>query len=127
MPTPAQNADVLTRNDPPPLPDTPQSALGIDDSKMNAVTGKLADIKRREIGANDKLYGQLDSLTDKTIPKLEELSKTAGVEAEKMKPWNEHDEAAKRESDPIQNFASLGSVFGILASAFTDRKSTRLN
>ena len=95
------------------------NALGYDDSKMKEVTGKLADIKRNEMAANDKAYGQLENTASKDIPKLEQMSKDAGVEAGKLKPWNEEAEAKKRESDPIQNFASLGSVFGILASAFT--------
>ena len=119
MPTAEQNADVLIRNDPPPLPDSPYSALGIDDSKTSEVTGKLADIKKREIAADDNISGQLSSLTSKMMPRLEEMSRTAGVEAEKMKPWDAEHEAAKRQTDPIEAFGSLGSVFGILASSFT--------
>jgi hypothetical protein len=108
----------------PAVDPNPYSGLGVDDSKFKATTDKLADIKRTEMSANEKVYGSIDSLTSKAIPKLEEMSKTAGVEAEKMKPWNEEAEAKKRESDPIQNFASLGSVFGILASAFTHAPMT---
>ena len=36
-----------------------------------------------------------------------------------IRPWNEEQEKKKFETDPIQAFGSLGSVFGILASAFT--------
>ena len=102
----------------PTLDPNPNAGLGFDDSKMKDVTGKLADIKRSEISANDKVYNDLGAINAK-IPKIEAMSQKAGVEAEKMKPWNEAEESKKRESDPIQNFASLGSVFGILASAFT--------
>ena len=102
----------------PTLDINPNAGLGFDDSKMKDVTGKLAAIKRSEIGANEKVYGELGAISAK-IPKIEAMSQKAGVEAEKLKPWNEEAEAKKRESDPIANFASLGSVFGILASAFT--------
>jgi hypothetical protein len=99
--------------------DDASSALGVDEKKMAEVTRTLSDIKSREIDADERVAGQLGNLTSKALPKIEELSKTAGLEAEKMKPWNEEAEAQKRSTDPIANFASLGSVFGILASAFT--------
>lgn len=99
--------------------DDASSALGVDEKKMAEVTRTLSDIKSREIDADERVAGQLGNLTSKALPKIEELSKTAGLEAEKMKPWNEEAEAKKRSTDPIANFASLGSVFGILASAFT--------
>ena len=109
----------MIRNDPPPLPPNPMDGLGMDDAKMKGVTDKLADIKRREIAADSSISGQLSGLSSKMMPKLEEMSRTAGVEAEKMKPWDAEHEAAKRQTDPIEAFGSLGSVFGILASAFT--------
>lgn len=97
----------------------PYAGLGFDDSKMKEVTGKLADIKKQEIAADSRISGQLSSLTSKAMPKIEEMSRTAGIEAQKLKPWDAEQESAKRQTDPIQAFGSLGSAFGILASAFT--------
>ncbi|MDE2098996.1 MAG: hypothetical protein KGL39_17210 [Patescibacteria group bacterium] len=91
-------------------------ALGV--SKPDSVTGKLADIKRQEIEADKTAQAQIEKATAQ-IPDIKELSKTAGVEAEKLKPWDAEAEAAKRQTDPITAFGSIGSVFGILASAFT--------
>src|ERR1700690_3409041 len=114
-------ADIVA-NDPDPLPGKAESwAPGeppVGDSGTKGVTDKLADVQREKIAATDKIYGQLDSATDRILPRIEQLSKNAGVEAEKMKPWNADAEAAKRKTDPIEAFGSFGSVFGILASAF---------
>ena len=83
------------------------------------VTADIASAKRAEIGATDKIYGDLQHTLSTAIPKIEQLSKDAGVEAEKLKPWNAEEESAKHHTDPIAAFGSLGSAFGILASAFT--------
>ena len=94
--------------------DPVSDALGIKE-----VTAKMADNQREKIAAEDKVVGGLDSTINRSIPQIEELSKKAGVEAEKLKPWDADAEAAKRRTDPIEAFGSFGSVFGILASAFT--------
>lgn len=97
-----------------PPPDSVNASLGIKE-----VTSKMADNQREKIAAEDKIIGKLDSTIEQSLPKIEQLSKNAGVEAEKLKPWNADEEAAKRRTDPIEAFGSFGSVFGILASAFT--------
>ena len=94
--------------------DPVSDALGIKE-----VTAKMADNQREKIAAEDKVIGGRDSTINRSIPQIEELSKKAGVEAEKLKPWDADAEAAKRRTDPIEAFGSFGSVFGILASAFT--------
>ena len=101
-------------------PDTSSAAADTPASKdVAGVTSKIADAKRAEVASTDKIYGDLSSKIDRAIPRIEQLSKNAGVEAEKLKPWNEEAESAKRKTDPITAFGSLGSVVGILASAFT--------
>lgn len=97
----------------------PPSASVNDSLGIKEVTAKMADNQREKIAAEDKIIGGLDATIDKSLPKIEELSKKAGVEAEKLKPWDADAEAAKRRTDPIEAFGSFGSVFGILASAFT--------
>ena len=97
-----------------PGSDSVSDALGIKE-----VTAKMADNQREKIAAEDKVIGNLDRTIDRSIPRIEQLSKDAGVEAEKLKPWDADAEAAKRRTDPIEAFGSFGSVFGILASAFT--------
>lgn len=99
---------------PPSGGDSVSDSLGLRD-----VTSKMADNQRQKVAATDKVYGDLTATLDKSLPKIEQLAKTAGVEAEKLKPWDADAEAAKRRTDPIEAFGSFGSVFGILASAFT--------
>lgn len=100
-------------------PASPYDALGVDDTKTKELTATMAANQREKIAATDKITGDLEQVTDRTLPRLEMLSRTSGVEAEKMKPWNADEELAKRRTDPIEAFGSIGSVFGILASAFT--------
>lgn len=107
--------------DVPPLPGPAQS-WSPSDAKVDSrssVTSKMADNQREKIAASDRIYGEIDSAQSRLLPRIEQLSKNAGVEAEKLKPWNADEEAAKRRTDPIEAFGSFGSVFGILASAFT--------
>lgn len=99
-------------------PPSPVSGL---DSQLKDVTGKLADTQREKIGATDKVFNEIESTQARMLPRIEQLSKNVGVEAGNLKPWNADDEMAKRRTDPIAAFGSFGSVFGIVASAFTSR------
>ena len=90
-----------------------------DDTVRKDVTSRLSDVQREKVAASDKIYSEIESAQSRLLPRIEQLSKNAGVEAEKMKPWDADQEAAKRRTDPIEAFGSFGSVFGILASAFT--------
>ena len=116
------------------LPDTPalpgpaaswapgESTSGMPgaDATREKITGDLANIQREKVAASDKVYGEIDAAQSRLLPRIEQLSKDAGVEAEKMKPWDADAEMAKRRTDPIEAFGSLASVAGILASAFTN-------
>lgn len=114
------------------LPDTPalpgpatswapgEAAPRVEGADKSAdVTGKLAAVQGEKVAAADKIYGEIESTQARLLPRIEQLSKDAGVEAEKMKPWDADTEAAKRRTDPIEAFGSFASVAGILASAFT--------
>lgn len=106
---PSAGADVA--------PNAAEHALGVS-AKNKAVTDQLATAKRQEIKANESALGQIEKASAQ-IPQLEEMSKKAGIEAEKLKPWDADAESKKRQTDPVEVFGSIGSVFGILASAFT--------
>lgn len=95
------------------------SGMPSGDGGRKEVTSKLADVQREKVAASDKVYGEIDAAQSRLMPRIEQLSKDAGVEAEKMKPWDADAESAKRRTDPIVAFGSLASVAGILASAFT--------
>lgn len=97
----------------PPEASAPPPDLGRE------ATDRLADVGREKIATNDKVYADLERTTSNIVPRLEEMVKHAGVEAEKLKPWDADAEFNKRKTDPVEAFGSIGSVFGIIASAWT--------
>ena len=69
--------------------------------------------------ASDAIYKQMAHTTDEDSTRLREAYKNEGIKPGEFKKWDADEEAVKRRTDPIEAFASFGSVFGILASAFT--------
>lgn len=117
-----RSSKALRDNDPPRDTSPPvnvNDSLGIDDSKMKSLTGSMAGNVRQKLDAEGKVFGDLERVQQKILPKLEQQVEHMGVEAGEMKPWNADAEAEKRRTDPITAFGSFGSVFGIIASAFT--------
>lgn len=123
------NAHGDVRPDPPAAPAPPPSSPvaapatmpdmgGGSQSPVQAIS-ELADIKRREIAATGKVDDALIAGMDRDAARVQEASRHTGIEPGSMRPWNEEYESAKHQTDPIQAFGSIGSVFGILASAFT--------
>lgn len=100
-------------NDPPAATDatTPTDSSGLYSG--------LVELKSKEMAAKTKTYDEVTAGIERDQARVQALSKDLGVEAGKLKPWNAEEESAKRHTDPVAAFGSLGSVFGILASAFT--------
>lgn len=114
------SADVpAASSTPAPDQNNPAAAASVALGRVDEVSAGLADIKRQEISANDRVYGKLAADIDSGIAKAKAAAEAAGIEPGTLKPWNAEEESAKRQTDPIAAFGSLGSVFGILASAFT--------
>lgn len=84
-----------------------------------AVTNGLADIQRRKMATLDKNYEGLSHNIDEHLATVEEAYKHAGIQEKDLRPWDADKESVKYQTDPLVAFGSLGSVFGILASAFT--------
>jgi hypothetical protein len=103
-----------------PIPaDMPSADVGTPATAGDKATAGLANIQRQQMVESAKVYGGITSGIDKDMAAVEEARKHSGVEAGELKPWDADKEAAKRQTDPIAAFGSFGSVFGILASAFT--------
>ena len=92
---------------------------GVTNVDTKAITGKLADIDKERIGAIDRSERQSAGALAQINKIGQAQIHATGVMAEKLKPWDEEAETAKHRTDPIVAFGSLGSVLGILASAFT--------
>lgn len=103
------------------LPDSsaPMDISSMVSGSMTKAAGELADVKRAEIKETGKVNDALIAGMDRDQARINELGKHTGVEPGTLQPWDEQYESAKRQTDPIAAFGSFGSVFGILASAFT--------
>jgi hypothetical protein len=101
-------------------------ALGTNTSKPDVdlgvsgdVSKGLVDIQKKKMAAESGGYGSMLSDMNKDKQRVERAFNAEGVGRDELKPWNEQEESAKHNYDPIQAFGSFGSIFGILASAFT--------
>lgn len=84
-----------------------------------AIMGGMADVKSRELDEKTRVFGDTERRMEEDRSFMKDRMDAAGLEVEKLRPWNHDEEAARRTADPLETFGSLGSVFGILASAFT--------
>lgn len=94
-------------------------AMDVGGNSLDAMTSGLADIQRQRMAASGKVYDDMSGTLDKDMARVEEARKNTGIKPDELKPWDHEAEQAKRLTDPIQAFGSLGSVLGILASTFT--------
>ena len=94
-------------------------SLGINDRGLKEMTAKLADIDRNKIGKTDEAIAKIDADAARYKPIAESQLAASVRTADTLKAWDADYESAKRKTDPVVAFGSFGSVFGILASAFT--------
>ena len=94
-------------------------SLGINDSGLKKMTDKLADMDRNKIGKTDEAIAKIDADAARYKPIAESQLAASVRTADTLKAWDADYESAKRKTDPVVAFGSFGSVFGILASAFT--------
>ena len=98
----------------------PSADAGVDNATPSAeVTRGLADIGKRNLAETEKLYGELGHDIESGKQRVEQAYKDEGIQPGELTPWNNEREQQKYKHDPVEAFGSLGSVFGILASAFT--------
>ena len=86
---------------------------------LDALTKDYSKLLKTQADAEGKAYAGFSRQTDEGYAKLSKMADKVGVESQQAKPWNEEEESKKYSTDPVAAFGSLGSVFGILASAFT--------
>ncbi len=118
----AQTFDPTTDSWAPgePIPPGMPSA-GAASGKTDAVTADLAKVQREKVGAEEKVLSKFEGTLDKDMQRVEQSFKDEGASLQDpaLKPWDEKQKQTEFQTDPIMAFGSLGSVFGILASAFT--------
>lgn len=82
---------------------------------------KIADATREGVATDERLAQGAEHAIHTGLDRMEAAYQQEGASLHDpaLQPWNEKEQAAKYQTDPIAAFGSLGSVFGILASAFT--------
>ena len=108
------------------MPETDTGAASVDIGSLitppaGMVQG-LTDLARDRSAQTDKITTGIDRDIDQdmsTVRRREAASAATGMEAAQYPKWNAEEEHKKFQTDPIEAFGSVGSVFGILASAFT--------
>ncbi len=100
---------------PTPSPSAPDAG----GASLDSLTKGLANTQREKIAATDKVASGIEGQLGADQARVQKAFKDEGFSPNDLKPWNEEQESAKRRTDPIAAFGSFGSVFGILASAFT--------
>jgi len=82
-------------------------------------TGPLADIHERRMGATkaiqDKTLGRVE--TDRQ--RAEQALSATGIQPDELQKWDHERMSERYRTDPIEAFGSLGSVFAMVASAFS--------
>lgn len=84
------------------------------------LTDSLAGIERERGSAEQKQFGELSGRMAHDRAQMERAFSAESESANSIPPmWNADKEREAREHGPIEKFASIGSVFGLVASAFT--------
>lgn len=95
-----------------PAPLAPRSSSTID-------TRPLADIQRRRMeatrAAQDRTLGRLEF----DRQRAEQAFEATGIQPGELPAWDADAQSQRFHTDPIAAFGSVGSVFGMIASAFT--------
>jgi hypothetical protein len=91
-----------------------------DPGATKGLTDSLASIERERGAAEQKDLGDLSGRMARDKAQMEKAFAAESQSANAIPPmWNADQERKDRETGPIESFASIGSIFGLLASAFT--------
>jgi hypothetical protein len=111
----ADDADVLTKPSPASSGTDLDSLLGIPKD----VTQGLTDIKKGEFAEKSRVQSDMTRLLERDQQRAHQQFEATGIQPGEFQKWNAEAEHEKHSTDPIVAFGSLGSIFGMVASAFT--------
>jgi hypothetical protein len=83
------------------------------------VTKGLTTLKKQEFAEKSKVQDDLTGIMERDRRRVEQQYEASGYKQGDFQPWNAQAEHEKHSTDPLVAFGSLGSVFGMIASAFT--------
>lgn len=103
-----------SRNDPPPSP------AGADiGSLIRPMSEGLSSLQREKNERTERIYSDTEKNLEHDQTQVARAYAATGIGPNELKPWDHAKQEEKYRTDPIEAFGSLGSVFGIVASAFT--------
>lgn len=103
-------------------PDTsaPPSPAGADiGSLLKPMTEGLSGLQREKTERTDAILSDTEQQLKTDEARVAKAYAATGVGPNELQPWDHAKQEEKYRTDPIEAFGSLGSVFGIVASAFT--------
>src|SRR5262245_60215328 len=120
-PPPAANPpdDVSVSVDPAPASPLDFSQFGGRPIDLDRLLSDRTAIKKREAEANRQTMGTLLGRLEEDRKRQKEALDRTGIGPGDLQPWNYEQEKAKYTTGALEQFGSLGSVFAVLASAFT--------
>lgn len=89
------------------------------DTRQRDAAADITEIERQKVAASAQSTNEFLGLLDRDRELVRRREEAAAYEPGLDKPWNAEEQSKKFQTDPIQAFGSLGSVFGMIASAFT--------
>lgn len=99
----------------------PQQPLVQQGANLEDLSQQAAGIKRQEMADKARITAEEDARLARHRAVMDARFAQTGVNPEDFKTWDQDAAREKYRHDPIQEFGSLGSVFAIIASAFTNR------
>lgn len=116
---PVQAEDAYRNEDTKPAPVPSASTPGFFDSISEKISGELAPLQERRAASMDAVRDQTFKQADRDMAEARRAHAAISYSPNDMKPWNQAEQSRKFSTDPIQAFGSAGSVFAMIASAFT--------
>jgi len=128
LPPPPGKSSPMYNAEPDKDSDSPYTSdflKRFDPDATKGLTTELAGIERERGAAEQKQFSSIDARLDRDRAQMERAFHAEAQSANSIPPeWNADRERQNRIADPIQNFGSLASIFGILASQFTRKPLT---
>lgn len=99
----------------PLQPEPPRQSL----EDMTRPPQALIDLQTRRAGDMEAERKKQSGILDQDQAEMHRRFAQTGIEPGTLEPWDNNKQREKYRTDPIESFGSLGSVFAMVASAFT--------
>lgn len=88
------------------------------------LTAERAGIQRSKIAETGGIIDRSNARMEEDRARMIKANEASGVESGNLRPWDADAAREKFRTDPLESFGSLGSVFAMIASAFTHAPMT---